>query len=154
MGDGAGRRQRRKERKGGSRQAHSSTGGLWLLVNCWSLRLAGAWQPWFPFLLCRPGRCARLPADTALTPPSACSLWSRFFCLSVYITMYLNDHQRTKFYEVRPHAGCDGWMGAPTCAVWRLLAPQTVESCSGLRPGWPDAVRAWPFCMAGLLTRA
>jgi len=26
-------------------------------------------------------------------------LWSKFFCLSVYITMYLNDHSRTKFYE-------------------------------------------------------
>merc|ERR1711920_1067893 len=26
-------------------------------------------------------------------------LWCRFFCLSVYITMYLNDHQRTLFYE-------------------------------------------------------
>ena len=26
-------------------------------------------------------------------------LWSRFFCLSVYVTMYLNDHQRTSFYE-------------------------------------------------------
>jgi magnesium-protoporphyrin IX monomethyl ester (oxidative) cyclase len=26
-------------------------------------------------------------------------MWSRFFCLSVYITMYLNDHQRTAFYE-------------------------------------------------------
>ncbi|KAL3696555.1 hypothetical protein R1sor_010631 [Riccia sorocarpa] len=26
-------------------------------------------------------------------------LWSRFFCLSVYITMYLNDTQRTNFYE-------------------------------------------------------
>eukprot|EP00252_Welwitschia_mirabilis_P027034 TRINITY_DN910_c0_g1_i1.p1 TRINITY_DN910_c0_g1~~TRINITY_DN910_c0_g1_i1.p1 ORF type:complete len:438 (-),score=62.74 TRINITY_DN910_c0_g1_i1:548-1783(-) len=26
-------------------------------------------------------------------------LWSRFFCLSVYVTMYLNDCQRTLFYE-------------------------------------------------------
>lgn len=26
-------------------------------------------------------------------------LWCRFFCLSVYVTMYLNDHQRSEFYE-------------------------------------------------------
>ncbi|KAL2895733.1 Magnesium-protoporphyrin IX monomethyl ester [oxidative] cyclase chloroplastic, partial [Bienertia sinuspersici] len=26
-------------------------------------------------------------------------LWTRFFCLSVYVTMYLNDCQRTAFYE-------------------------------------------------------
>jgi len=26
-------------------------------------------------------------------------LWARFFCLSVYVTMYLNDNQRTAFYE-------------------------------------------------------
>jgi len=26
-------------------------------------------------------------------------IWSRFFCLSVYVTMYLNDHQRSEFYE-------------------------------------------------------
>jgi len=26
-------------------------------------------------------------------------LWSRFFCLSVYVTVYLNDHSRAEFYE-------------------------------------------------------
>jgi len=26
-------------------------------------------------------------------------IWSRFFCLSVYVTMYLNDHSRSSFYE-------------------------------------------------------
>lgn len=26
-------------------------------------------------------------------------MWSRFFCLSVYVTMYLNDHQRADFYN-------------------------------------------------------
>jgi magnesium-protoporphyrin IX monomethyl ester (oxidative) cyclase len=26
-------------------------------------------------------------------------LWGRFFCLSVYVTMYLNDNQRSPFYE-------------------------------------------------------
>ena len=27
------------------------------------------------------------------------ALWSKFFCLSVYVTMYLNDHGRSSFYE-------------------------------------------------------
>jgi hypothetical protein len=25
--------------------------------------------------------------------------WTKFFCLTVYITMYLNDHTRSAFYE-------------------------------------------------------
>lgn len=32
-------------------------------------------------------------------PPTPRRLWSRFFCLSVYVTMYLNDHQRKDFYQ-------------------------------------------------------
>jgi hypothetical protein len=39
-------------------------------------------------------------------------LWSRFFCLSVYITMYLNDHQRSAFYES---------LGLNTTQVRRLM---------------------------------
>ena len=45
--------------------------------------------------------CADLvPASLPSLPSSPCSLWSRFFCLSVYITMYLNDHQRDAFYKL------------------------------------------------------
>jgi magnesium-protoporphyrin IX monomethyl ester (oxidative) cyclase len=32
-------------------------------------------------------------------PTLGTKLWCRFFCHSVYITMYLNDHSRTAFYE-------------------------------------------------------
>jgi hypothetical protein len=47
--------------------------------NCWSL----------PALQARP----------EFVNDWTAKLWSRFFCLSVYITMYLNDHQRSAFYE-------------------------------------------------------
>lgn len=40
-----------------------------------------------------------LKARPELLNDTVAKLWSRFFCLSVYITMYLNDHQRTAFYE-------------------------------------------------------
>jgi magnesium-protoporphyrin IX monomethyl ester (oxidative) cyclase len=40
-----------------------------------------------------------LKAKPDLLQGTVAKLWSRFFCLSVYMTMYLNDHQRTAFYE-------------------------------------------------------
>lgn len=42
---------------------------------------------------------AMLKSQPDLLDDWQAKLWSRFFCLSVYITMYLNDHQRTSFYE-------------------------------------------------------
>lgn len=42
---------------------------------------------------------AILKARPELLDDLPARLWSRFFCLSVYATMYLNDHQRTAFYE-------------------------------------------------------
>lgn len=32
-------------------------------------------------------------------PHPQAKAWSRFFCHSVYVTMYLNDHSRASFYE-------------------------------------------------------
>jgi hypothetical protein len=40
-----------------------------------------------------------LKAKPDLLEGTVAKLWSRFFCLSVYITMYLNDNQRSAFYE-------------------------------------------------------
>ena len=42
---------------------------------------------------------AMLKARPELLNGLEARLWSRFFCLSVYITMYLNDHARSAFYE-------------------------------------------------------
>jgi len=42
---------------------------------------------------------AVLKARPELLNDWVAKLWSRFFCLSVYITMYLNDNQRSEFYE-------------------------------------------------------
>ncbi|KAG1657673.1 hypothetical protein FOA52_013767 [Chlamydomonas sp. UWO 241] len=42
---------------------------------------------------------AALKARPELINDFQAKLWSRFFCLSVYITMYLNDNQRDAFYS-------------------------------------------------------
>ncbi|GAB2242547.1 hypothetical protein Droror1_Dr00019322 [Drosera rotundifolia] len=42
---------------------------------------------------------ALLKAQPQFLNDCTVKLWSRFFCLSVYVTMYLNDCQRTAFYE-------------------------------------------------------
>ena len=42
---------------------------------------------------------AILKARKELLNTTESRIWSRFFCLSVYATMYLNDHSRSDFYE-------------------------------------------------------
>ena len=62
---------------------------------------------------------AVLKARPELLNDWVAKLWSRFFCLSVYITMYLNDNQRSEFYEsiglntrqVSKGAPGSGWRG-------------------------------------------
>eukprot|EP00775_Hariotina_reticulata_P004337 gene4337-4590_t len=50
---------------------------------------------------CRHGDflAALLKSHPELLHGTVAKLWTRFFCLTVYITMYLNDHQRSAFYE-------------------------------------------------------
>jgi magnesium-protoporphyrin IX monomethyl ester (oxidative) cyclase len=55
--------------------------------------------------------------------------WSKFFCLSVYVTMYVNDHQRRTFYE---SLGLD-----PTEFDMHVLH-QTNKTTAGLFPIVPD----------------
>ena len=52
-------------------------------------------------------------------------LWSRFFCHSVYITMYLNDHQRTAFYEA---------LGLPTKKFNQHVIVETNNATARLFP--------------------
>lgn len=50
---------------------------------------------------CRHGDflAALLKSQPSLLQGPIAKAWTRFFCLTVYITMYLNDHQRSAFYE-------------------------------------------------------
>ncbi|GLC34271.1 cardiolipin synthase [Pleodorina starrii] len=56
-------------------------------------------------------------------------LWSKFFCLSVYVTMYLNDHQRTAFYEA---------LGLTTRQFNQHVIIETNKSTERLFPVVPD----------------
>jgi magnesium-protoporphyrin IX monomethyl ester (oxidative) cyclase len=56
-------------------------------------------------------------------------LWSRFFCLSVYITMYLNDHQRDAFYSS---------LGLNTTQFNQHVIIETNKSTARIFPEVPD----------------
>eukprot|EP00210_Caulerpa_lentillifera_P007913 g7554.t1 len=56
-------------------------------------------------------------------------LWSRFFCLSVYITMYLNDHQRKKFY---------GALGLDSTIFNQHVIVETNRTTERVFPAVPD----------------
>jgi len=56
-------------------------------------------------------------------------LWSRFFCLSVYVTMYLNDNSRSAFYEA---------LGMDTRLFNQHVIIETNKSTARLFPEVPD----------------
>jgi magnesium-protoporphyrin IX monomethyl ester (oxidative) cyclase len=72
---------------------------------------------------------AVLKARPELLNDWVAKLWSRFFCLSVYITMYLNDHQRTEFYES---------LGLNTKQFNQHVILETNRSTERLFPAVPD----------------
>lgn len=56
-------------------------------------------------------------------------MWSRFFCLSVYVTMYLNDHQRRDFYQT---------LGMNVDVFDRHVITETNKSTERIFPVVPD----------------
>ena len=72
---------------------------------------------------------AILKARSELLTDLPARLWSRFFCLSVYATMYLNDHQRTKFYEA---------LGLNTTQFDRHVIIETNNTTERIFPEVPD----------------
>ena len=56
-------------------------------------------------------------------------LWARFFCLSVYVTMYLNDHSRSAFYEL---------LGLDTTQFNRHVIIETNKTTARIFPEVPD----------------
>ncbi|KAI8468644.1 MAG: copper target 1 protein [Monoraphidium minutum] len=74
---------------------------------------------------------AVLKARPELLNDWVAKLWSRFFCLSVYITMYLNDHQRSAFYES---------IGLNTKQFNQHVIIETNNSTERLFPAVPDVL--------------
>ncbi|KIZ05236.1 magnesium-protoporphyrin IX monomethylester (oxidative) cyclase [Monoraphidium neglectum] len=72
---------------------------------------------------------AVLKAKPDLLEGTVAKLWSRFFCLSVYITMYLNDNQRSAFYES---------IGMNTKLFNQHVIIETNKSTERLFPAVPD----------------
>lgn len=72
---------------------------------------------------------AVLKARPELLNDWVAKLWSRFFCLSVYITMYLNDNQRSEFYES---------LGMNTKQFNQHVIIETNNSTERLFPAVPD----------------
>jgi len=72
---------------------------------------------------------AMLKARPELLQGWEANFWSVFFCLSVYVTMYLNDHQRSKFYES---------LGLNTTKFNQHVIIETNKSTERLFPMVPD----------------
>lgn len=72
---------------------------------------------------------AILKARPELLTDLPARLWSRFFCLSVYVTMYLNDHSRSEFYES---------LGMDTTQFNRHVIVETNRTTERIFPEVPD----------------
>ena len=72
---------------------------------------------------------AMLKARPELLNNTVAKLWCRFFCLTVYVTMYLNDHQRSAFYES---------LGMNTTDFNRHVVIETNRTTARIFPAVPD----------------
>lgn len=68
----------------------------------------------------------------------------RFFCLSVFITMYLNDHQRAEFY---------GSLGLDTTVFNQHVIIETNKSAARVFPAVPDVENPEFFKKMDLLVK-
>lgn len=116
-------------------------------VITWPSRHAA---PASPLTLTHPCRCqdenrhgdfftACLKARPELVNDWQSKLWSRFFCLSVYITMYLNDHQRAAFY---------GSLGLNTTQFNQHVIIETNKTTARIFPEVGVLTRLHALCLA------